>query len=476
MKINRILSSRLYCVTLTYCVVLIFFICIGFAIGCTKAKIDNDPNITTTRYFEDQTNFSNPERGFLSQQASYSDSPSPFSKYFFDGLKSSKITLVRKIYVFNMFRSGPVSETFIKHIQDDMDLLRNNGFKIILRFAYTFNEPEPHNDAPQEIVLSHIDQLTPLLQKNADVIALMEAGFIGQWGEWHDSSNGLANTAYMRIILFKLLDALPKNRAVAIRYQKAKKDIFNTTEPVGESDAFNQSNRSRTAHHNDCLVADVDDWGTYWPIDPASLEAQKNYLNQENKFLPQEGETCNCNPPGSDCTNSMKELKKMRWSALNSDYEPCVLKSWISEGCYDEISKRLGYRFRLIESKVPKSARVDSLMSFSFIIENDGFASPYNARDLELVLRSKSSGNIFRFKLRYDPRTWLPDNGRISVNPAVTLPPSMDPGDYAVLLNLPDPEPDLNSNPLFSIRFANKDLWEPTTGYNSLLAAVTITR
>jgi hypothetical protein len=172
----------------------------------------------------------------------------------------------------------------------------------------------------------------------------------------------------------------------------------------------------------------------------------------------------------------MKELEKMRWSALNRDFDQCVLNSWIRDGCYDEIAKRLGYRFRLIESKVPKSAQADSLMSFSFIIENDGFAAPYNARDLELVLRAKSSGSLFRFRLSYDPRTWLPDIGKISVNPTVTLPSSMLPGNYEVLLNLPDPEPNLNSNPEYSIRFANKVIWEPGTGYNSLLAEIKITK
>ena len=29
----------------------------------------------------------------------------------------------------------------------------------------------------------------------------------------------------------------------------------------------------------DCFVAAVDDWGTYWPLDDASLNAQKDYLN-----------------------------------------------------------------------------------------------------------------------------------------------------------------------------------------------------
>jgi len=70
----------------------------------------------------------------------------------------------------------------------------------------------------------------------------------------------------------------------------------------------------------DCFVAAVDDWGTYWPLDDASLNAQKDYLNQENKFLPQEGETCNCNPPGSDCPHALEELERMRWSALNKDF------------------------------------------------------------------------------------------------------------------------------------------------------------
>jgi hypothetical protein len=476
MKIKKILLYWLYYTPVKYYVIFICMLNFGFESGCSKASNDSDPAITTTRYSEDQTNFSNPERGFFYQQASYSDSPSPLVNGFLDGLRSSKITLVRKIYVLNTFRTAPVSAEFLSHMQQDMDLLRENGCKMILRFAYTFNEPEPHNDAPLEIVLSHIDQLTPLLQNNADVIAVVEAGFIGRWGEWHTSSNGLANTADMRTVLFKLLDALPENRAVNVRYQQAKKDIYGTNEPIGESEAFNFSNRSRTGHHNDCLVADVDDWGTYWPIDPASLEAQKNYLSQENKFLPQEGETCNCNPPGSDCTNSLKELKKMRWSALNREYEPCVLNSWNRDGCYDEIAKRLGYRFRLIESKVPKSARADSLMSFSFTIENDGFAAPYNPRGLDLVLRSKSNGSIVRLSLSYDPRTWLPDNGKISVNPTVTLPSSMAPGVYDVLLNLPDPEPELNSDPLYSIRFANKDIWEPATGYNSLLTTITIAK
>jgi hypothetical protein len=42
------------------------------------------------------------------------------------------------------------------------------------------------------------------------------------------------------------------------------------------------------------------------------------------------------------------------------------------------------------------------------------------------------------------------------------------PGDYKLYMNLPDPYPSLHDNPAFSIRLANKDVWEESTGYNYL--------
>lgn len=429
---------------------------------------------TLITYQEDASSFSNPERGFYSSSISYSSSPSAISQSYLTNLKSSNISMIHMDYAFNTFRSTAISESFLKSIQNDLDLLRANGFKMVIRFAYTFNEPAPWNDAPLSIILSHIDQLTLLLQKNADVIAVVEAGFIGRWGEWHTSSNGLANTSDMKTILFKLLDAVPKSRNVLVRYQQAKKDIFNTNFAISETQAYDQSNQSRTGHHNDCFLASADDWGTYWPIDAASLKKQKDYLNQENKYLPQVGETCNCNPPGSDCKNAKVELEQMRWSALNHDYIPCVVNGWSSQGCYSEIGKRLGYRLRLIQSVIPNAISIDSALSFNIVIKNDGYASPFNPRDFELVLRSKKTGTVNRIKLDADPRKWLPDNGDISIEVIAQLPSNLTPGNYDVLVNLPDPEKSLNTNPAYSIRLANKNVWEPLTGYNSLLHSVTV--
>jgi hypothetical protein len=48
------------------------------------------------------------------------------------------------------------------------------------------------------------------------------------------------------------------------------------------------------------------------------------------------------------------------------------------------------------------------------------------------------------------------------------LPNDMPSGEYELFLNLPDPYPCIHDRPEYSIRLANKDLWEPVTGYNSL--------
>lgn len=425
-------------------------------------------------YATDSTNFSNPERGFFEQSESGSSSPSPFTELYFNQLRNINVTLIRRLYSMTTFRKELISESYIKHIQDDMDMLRTNGLKIILRFAYTFNEAPPWDDAPLALVLSHIDQLTPVLQKNADVIAVLEAGFIGRWGEWHTSSNKLDNPDDMRTILFKLLKALPESRNVVVRYQRAKKAIYQTNLPIGEKEAFDKSNRSRTGHLNDCFVASSGDWGTYMPEDVDSINAQKNYLNKENKYVAQVGESCNCNPPRSDCEASMKDFEMMRWSSINMGYEPQVLKNWKRQGCYDEIAKRLGYRLRLIQSEMPKTVKIGSSFLFNFTIKNDGFASPYNPRDLELVFRSQANGSVKRVKLDFDPRRWLPDNGEIKIRAKITIPSSLAVGEYDLLLNLPDPEKTLNSNPGYSIRLANKGVWEPATGFNSLMTTVQI--
>src|ERR1019366_6607100 len=139
-------------------------------------------------------------------------------------------------------------------------------------------------DAPLDRVVAHLDQLGPVLRENADVLAFLEAGFIGTWGEWHDSTNGLMG--HTREIVSKILEARPPDRMLALRYPRLKTDLYGP-KPLTPEEAFTAIPKARIGGHNDCFLASTTDWGTW----SKNVAAEKAFYHQENLFVPQGGET-----------------------------------------------------------------------------------------------------------------------------------------------------------------------------------------
>src|SRR4030095_15962150 len=98
-------------------------------------------------------------------------------------------------------------------------------------------------------VIEHIDQLEPVLRRNSDVIAYLEAGFVGAWGEWHNSTSGLDTTASKSAVLKRLLRALPQDRFVSVRSQRDKTAIFSRIAPATADEILAGTNLGRVAHH-----------------------------------------------------------------------------------------------------------------------------------------------------------------------------------------------------------------------------------
>jgi hypothetical protein len=427
--------------------------------------------VVTVTYQRDTSDFLNPERGMMLKLMSDSGNPKLLSTWDIQQLKSNKSSVLVRVYNLRAFKNASISSSYLNHIDSDLAIIRNNGMKAVIHFAYNFNDGST-TDAPLTRVLGHLDQLGPILRKNVDVIAFMNAGFIGQWGEWHGSTNGLTSNENKKKVLEKILAVLPQERAVAVRYPRDKKTIYGTSAAITESIAFNRTNRTRTGHHNDCFVASVDDSGTYiYPYTTEHINQQKNYLSQENLFLPQSGETCTYNPPRSDCPQAMADLQKMRWSTLNKPSNNSILSRWQSQGCYSEMSKRLGYRYRLLDAVLPQDHVRGTAMTVKVRMTNEGFAGVYNARKLELVIRHRSTGAVTRYNINpgEDVRLYLPIPSEtktltLRANVASTIAK----GTYDLFLNLPDTAGNLYNRSSYSIRLANTNMWEASTGFNKL--------
>jgi hypothetical protein len=410
---------------------------------------------STVTYPASSETFANPERGFYHHTGDCDSST--FDEATLRSYRTSQsISLVMCIFYLRQFTTSPISSAALGHLQAQLDTVRRAGLKVVLRFAYTDSDDA---DATPAQVSAHLDQLAPYLRRNADVIAVVQAGFIGTWGEWWDTRHfgdeGVLtdqNWRDRKAVTDKLLSVLPTSRAIQLRTPKFKRTMYGT------------GRVARIGHHNDCFLASPDDYGTY--EDPA---VEYPYLQDDTLRVPMGGETCTVNPPRSQCPTATAELAGFHWSYLNTDYNRDVLTSWAP--CIADVTRRLGYRFALTSGTYPASAGRGGPLPVTIGVRNDGYAAPYNPREVRLVLRNASSGALTRLTLNADPRTWAAGT-TVTVNQSVTVPSSLATGQYQLFLELSDPL--LPSRPEYSIRLANQNTWDAATGLNNLNATVTV--
>ena len=111
-------------------------------------------------------------------------------------------------------------------------------------------------------------------------------------------------------------------------------------------------------------------------------------------------------------------------------------------------------------------------MPIQITLVNKGFAPMYNYRPVYLVL--KNAQHTYAVQLQTDPRKWTAEAGTITINESPALPATMAEGTYHLYLHLPDAYESLASDPRYSVRFANQNVWDPNTGMNDLGTTVEV--
>jgi hypothetical protein len=431
---------------------LVLFLLASFLMACQPVPSGPEPTSMTHNYHITDAPVLNPERGFFTP---YQLPGNPG----FSPVRATGNTLVHLNIRLDDWRETEIPQDVLDGFDTNFADIRDAGLKAIIRFSYNEGPyPDSEPDASRAQILRHIEQLTPILQKNADVIAWAEAGFIGAWGEWHTSTNGLDNLTDKRDILNALVKAIP-NRYVQVRYPANIIEMY--PQPL---DAV----AARVAHHNDCFLSSDTDVGTYERDGVNTIERDQTYLAELTRFTPMSGETCAPNPPRSECASAIQEMELLHFSAINEAYHKGILRSWDADagGCLEEISNRLGYRLSLTSAAFNEQVRPGGLLQLTVNLANSGFASLVNARTLYVVLVGQNSIPPYTVKLELDPRTWQP--GSSSFTAKIRLPSRMAEGDYNLALWLPDEAEALQMNPLYAVQFANEETWEEATGYNIL--------
>ena len=351
-------------------------------------------------------------------------------------------------------------------LQRGFDLVRQSGFKLILRFRYS-----DKGDAPWNVITSQIEQLTPLIRENADVIAVLQAGFLGRWGEWHcwqasgECHDGATEKKY---VLDKLLAALEGTGVpVAVRYPPEKARYLGDLQfdgydsvpqppaPVtGFADGLDGDARARIAHHNDCFLSSADDVGTYPNEPPERVEEWRSFVYAENRYLPYGGETCEAadsdEPSRSSGANALVEMESAHLDYLNADYHPQMLAGWKRDGAYDEMAARMGYRLVLEQAAWTEPARGQT-WRLKLTVRNDGFSRLKRHYDVVVVLRR--GDRTVELPLEFDLRRVEPGASVVFISDRLDPLPA---GTWRLGVAVRDPARALAGRAEYSIRFANK--------------------
>jgi len=470
----------------------------GIASETTEITVNPDTTGTIT-YTEDTSEIANPERGLMDR--------ADLSLY--DTLDTSKIdaygsygTLVWVTAHLDTYRDWtddvgvdvtnyveiPMDTRAVDVLQDIFDEAHTEDLKVVLRFVYngesgigsTTDPDAAEPDAPIEVALRHIDQLMPIVKANKHLLAVMQAGFVGHWGEWHSSK-------YLHEQRQRITDALlahlPDDRVLQVRYPRYKELFYGG--PLFSGTANTLLPRARVGHHNDCFLCNDSDSNTYRSdsaqspdirssyCDTAASEVEcwEDFVAQDNKWLPFGGELSKIYPPKTDCDVIIDNMEKFGVDFLNGDFNTAVHTELNSQGCWTEIKTRLGYRFVLDSAVLASTATIDRAYDVEINFHNDGFGKIYNPRPVYLVLDNATyRHNIL---LDVDPRTWLAGRSH-TIQKSITIPPDVVAGTYNLHLWLPDADSSLQSDPLYSVRFSNSSTWDATDGYNTLLSSITV--
>ena len=226
----------------------------------------------------------NPDRGWRGEAyvnvsgtdgdgQTFQSDPTINVRSFFKKYSDYNPQLCQTYFYLTGYKDTPtISQDGLDRIQQVFDCAKELGIKLVVRFAYQ-GDMQGTGEASDEIMLAHMKQLKPILEKNIDLINVVEAGFLGSWGEWHSYKMQHDEEALLRGII----DMVPEPLYIQVRYPGVK-NLIDPTETI----------YSRMGFHDDSF------FGYRYCASAATLnpgESDWNQVMEEAAFTPTGGET-----------------------------------------------------------------------------------------------------------------------------------------------------------------------------------------
>jgi hypothetical protein len=372
--------------------------------------------------------------------------------------------------------TGPLSSAMLRDINSRIAAFAGSGIRLMPRFTYNFGPIGPGAmDAPIDVISKHIDQLAPILIRHKDLIFALEAGFIGTWGEWHDSTNGNDTAAAQKTVLDQELAHFKGLFPILVRYPG---DFIQY--------AGGLKLRPGLGLHDDFYASDSDDGATWNVCDngagycltqytPLQFMTFASKVSVQTMFA---GEFGALYPTLQSCDALDQYSYTFHVQSISLTPFPATIGMFLqNEGCALSFYNKVGTRIVLQQAKITGKATPGGKLGVAITMVNDGYGRVIRDRPAAVVLEQNGEdvATIPIPASELDLRLLGPSPTEV---PKVfhfefTLPKTIATGTTTMTLLFRDPAPTLANQAAYALPLNSVDenlapIFQPTTGHNRI--------
>lgn len=291
---------------------------------------------STGQFQETNRRLANPDRGFYIQVNSRN------YETISDVAKEVRVILLG--FDIEDYIEGDLPAEKLAELENALKTARKEHVSVIFRAAYGFHGDVIEPDRIEEMG-RHIEQISEILNLYEDQILVVQAGMLGDYGEWHSSrylEGSEEEQKQSRLyILEQWENCLAPQIKVAVRRPRFIREAMEEGVLAG-----------RLGFHDDGLLASDTDLGTY---DAPEMDREKELSWMEENLTGQvNGGEMPMSGEWSTPENADREFAKMHIGYLNLKYNEEVINQWAVEkmGELDAksyLENHLGYRLFLSE-------------------------------------------------------------------------------------------------------------------------------
>ncbi|MBR6996413.1 MAG: DUF4832 domain-containing protein [Ruminococcus sp.] len=398
-----------------------------------------------------------------------------------------------------------LDQTFFDSWRQTFDNCRKNGCMIAVRFRYDAVGKENPEPASFDKVLAHIKQIkdSKILSDNEDILAYVESGFVGKWGEQHGGK--YTTVDYKTRLLSAMLNAVPEPIPVTVRTPDTFANLIGLSRADLADDKYYKRysfsdpdvvvdpfpcilDFERVGLYDDGYMGSDSDLGTYADREietewlsrvthntyfGGEFSGDIDYAKQFNTYLPE---------------NAIPEMYKTRLSYINGnifqlykDYtfgeeysvEGIDNSAYYGQSVFQFIRDHIGYRFVVRKAENTAQTAQGGDVRMKFDLENTGFGEVVFPTRQKVML--EKDGVIYSTNVSFNGGAEWDTVRNISNDLSIKLPDSIAPGEWNIYLRITPAVSNIGHTPKYGIRFANDGIWNAQLGAN-YMGKVNITK